>query len=222
MDESKTIYEAVNGPVLAAVPLSARRILDIGCGTGALGERLLDRQPCEVVGITYSEQEAKIASRRLAKVVCADLNNVDFSSLDNFDCAILSHILEHLYRPDEVLERLKRALHPQSVIVVALPNVLFWKQRREFLMGRWRYEDGGIMDRTHFRFFDYWSAGKLLGEAGYEIVATTKDGAFPLTRAGRKLMGPAALSIDRFACNRWPGLFACQFVYLAKLRNGNQ
>jgi len=213
-----TTYHAVNEAVFSLVPVSAARILDIGCGSGTLGEKLRQQRERQIVGITYSQEEAELASGRLSQAICADLNSFDFSPLGQFDCVIMSHILEHLYSPETFLQRLKRVLHPQSVIVVALPNVLFWRQRWEFLMGRWRYRDGGIMDRTHFRFFNCQSSEELLESAGYEILTARYDGAFPLTGVVRKVIGPLGKKVDGFMCTRLPGLFAFQFVYLAKMK----
>lgn len=218
MEKAQTIYDGLNEGVLAFVPLSATRILDVGCGTGALGARLRQDRERSIVGITYSLQESELASGRLSQVICADLNSFDFSSLGEFDCVILSHILEHLYSPENLLERLKGVLGPESVVVVALPNVVWWKQRMQFLIGNWRYEDWGILDRTHFRFFDMQSSEELLRHAGYEIIHIKRDGPFPVSKSIRKLIGPLAARMDRFICKVAPGLFAFQFVYLARIR----
>ena len=219
MEKALTIYDGVNEEVLSFVPTTAIRILDVGCGTGVMGERLCLNQDRSIVGITYSEREADLASTRLSKVYCADLNVFDFDQLGTFDCVILSHILEHLYFPETVLERVKAVLGKNSVVIVALPNVLLWKQRLAFLFGRWRYEDWGILDRTHFRFFDRRSSADLLEQAGYEILKGLPVGPFPLIRAPfRKWMGPIAVKIDRLMARLAPGLFAFQFVYLARAR----
>jgi 2-polyprenyl-3-methyl-5-hydroxy-6-metoxy-1,4-benzoquinol methylase len=194
------------------------RILDVGCGTGVFGERLRRDGQRFVAGITYSAQEAELASGRLSQVYCADLNDFDFGPLGKFDCIILSHILEHLCDPQELLDRLKRALAPESVIVVALPNVVWWKQRLQFLIGRWQYQDWGILDRTHFRFFDKKSSAELLESAGYEILRCKNDGPFPLIKPVRELIGSKAESIDNFTSDLMPGLFAAQFVYLARVK----
>jgi len=218
MGKAQTIYEGVNDCVLSLVPISAIRILDVGCGTGTLGECLLKGRERYVAGITYSRREAELASVRLSQVICAELNNFEFCSLGEFDCVILSHILEHLYSPEDLLERLKCVLGPESVIVVALPNVVWWRQRLQFLIGKWRYQDWGILDRTHFRFFDMQSSEELLEEAGYEILKRKRDGPFPFIGPIRRLIRPFAEGIDRFICRLAPGLFAFQFVYLAKIR----
>jgi len=216
--EGLTIYEGIDESVLSLVPASAIRILDVGCGTGALGECLLRNSQRYVAGITYSEREAELASSRLSHVICADLNNFDFCPLGKFDCVIMSHILEHLYSPSSVLERLKCILNPESVIVVALPNVVWWKQRAQFLIGRWRYQDWGILDRTHFRFFDQRSSEELLVDSGFEILKRSFDGASPFIKPVRHLMGSWARKIDRLTSETVPGLFAVQFSYLARMK----
>jgi len=218
MGKALTVYDGINEGILSLVPTTADRILDVGCGTGTTGEFLCQQRERCVVGITYSTQEAEMASPRLSQVIRAELNNFDFCPLGRFDCVILSHILEHLYSPSDLLARLKCVLGPDSVIVVALPNVLWWKQRLEFLLGRWRYQDSGILDRTHFRFFDLQSSKELLEQAGYEILATKREGPLPFIRPVRKVMGPFAARIDRLMCRLLPGLFAFQFVYLARVR----
>lgn len=57
-EAAKLVYGAVNAPVLSAIPAGARRVLDVGCGTGSLGQALKQRQAVEVVGLTYSDAEA--------------------------------------------------------------------------------------------------------------------------------------------------------------------
>jgi len=217
MGRPLTIYSGVNDAVLSYVPISANRILDVGCGTGTFGEVLRRAREREVVGITYSREEADLAEKRLTAVYCADLNNFDLTTLGRFDCVVMSHVLEHLYRPDEFLKQVRNILEPNGAIVVALPNVVVWWQRVQFLLGRWRYTDWGILDRTHFRFFDLCSSAELLGEAGYEVVMRRCDGRFPLIKPIRPFIGNLANRIDRFMSELVPGMFAMQFLYLAKI-----
>jgi len=216
-----TIYEGVNEQVFSLIPMSANRILDVGCGTGDLGERLRKQRDCFIAGITYSEQEAEIASRRLSQVICTNLNQYGFEDLGKFDCVILSHVLEHLYRPEEVLARLKNVLEPASVIIVALPNVLWWRQRLEFLAGKWRYRDCGLLDRTHYRFYDRTSSRQLLEQAGYEVLRSARWGNFLNIEKIRKVIGPVAPAVDNVLTNLAPGLFSFQFVYLARMRRAS-
>ena len=217
MSRPLTIYSGVNDAVLSYVPLSANRILDVGCGTGAFGEALRHQRERLVVGITYSKEEATLAQQTLTNVYCCDLNDFDLSRLGTFDCVVMSHVLEHLYHPDEFLLKVKEILEPGGVIVVALPNVLVWRQRIQFLIGRWRYQDWGTLDRTHFRFFDLKSSAELLRDSGYQILQRRCDGRFPLVKPFRPLIGSWARQIDRLTSELCPGLLAMQFLYLAKI-----
>ena len=212
------IYESVNQPVLLKVPKTAKRVLDIGCGTGTLGKQIQQDLNCEVIGITYAESEANLASKCLSQVIVRDLNSFNPAGLGQFDCIICSHILEHLYQPQKLLNQLRQSLNYDGVLIVALPNVLFWKQRLEFLKGNFKYQEGGLMDRTHFRFFDWETAHELLDKSGYKILDFEADGAFPLP-GFRKLFPKLGLWIDRAATKQFPGLFGLQFVFVCRTRD---
>jgi SAM-dependent methyltransferase len=206
------IYGAVNLPVAARVPESARRVLDLGCGTGALGAHLKRQPGREVVGVTFSEEEAREARTRLDEVLVCDLEEFDPASLGRFDCVVCSHVLEHLTRPEELLRRLRASLSGGGVLVVALPNVLHWRQRLAFLRGRFEYTDGGLMDRTHYRFYDWRTARALLADSGYALTAGEADGGFPLSRFV-PLFGRA---LDRAALRLGPGVFGVQFIMVGR------
>jgi len=203
------IYQSINPAVYRRVPADVGRLLDIGCGGGAFGSAVKRATPCTVVGVTYSEAEAQEARTRIDHVVVADLNTFDPAALGEFDCIVCSHVLEHLLDPRQVLSRLRGCLAPGGRLVIALPNVLFWKQRLQFLAGRFRYTDGGLMDRTHVRFFDWESAGQLARDTGLATIERGADGGFPLSR----LLGPRlSAMVDQWALQRWPGLFGFQFL----------
>lgn len=210
--KSALTYGSVNPAVLSRVPPSARRILDVGCGTGVLGRVLKDQSSGRyVAGITHAEQEADRAREVLDHVVIADLEAYDFANLGQFDCVICSHVLEHLRNPAEVLARMRGLLTPSGVIVIALPNVLYWRQRLQFLMGRFRYTEGGLMDNTHVVFFDWATAQGLIDRAGLRLSACTSDGGFP----GSRFFGAAGPVLDAVSLRVAPGLMGTQFVLVA-------
>jgi SAM-dependent methyltransferase len=206
------IYEALNLPVMERVPRGARRVLDLGCGTGALGRELKARGACEVVGVTGSDEEAALAASRLDEVLVRDLNEFDPRPLGRFDCVVCSHALEHLYRPERLLSLVRENAAGGGALVVALPNVLHWRQRLEFFRGSFRYTEGGLMDRTHFRFYDWTTARALLAESGWAVTEREACGGFPLSRL-LPLVGPA---LDRAALRLSPGMFGFQFVLVAR------
>src|ERR1700712_3083906 len=134
--KSSLLYGSVNPAVLSRVPEASRRILDVGCGTGSLGAALKQGHDSRyVAGITHSDREAERAREVMDQVVVADLESHDFRDLGAFDCIICSHVLEHLRNPSVVLSRLATLLAPGGSVLVALPNVLYWRQRLQFLRG---------------------------------------------------------------------------------------
>lgn len=208
---NNAIHDSINVPVLANIPPSVRRVLDLGCGTGALGRELKRRQSVEVIGITKSADEAAVAEKNLDRVLVQDLETFELDQLDRFDCVVCSHVLGYLDHPRNLLRSVRAVLAPAGILVVAIPNVLFWRQRWHFLRGKFRYTVGGVMDSTYRRFFDWESAQMLLPSAGYSVVSAEVDGGFPGSRrlAFRRLL-------DRLALKVSPGLFAWQFVIVGK------
>lgn len=205
-------YGSVNAAILARVPSESRRILDVGCGTGLLGQALKGQQAQrQVVGITHSNEEAEQARKCLDQVLVEDLETCDFKGIGSFDCVICSHVLEHLRNPDQVLSRLQDVLTPGATLLIALPNVLYWRQRLQFLAGRFRYTQGGLMDSTHLVFFDWTTARHLVSKAGLRLLSSSAEGGIP----GSRFLGAAGPVLDAIGLRLAPGLLATQFVLVA-------
>jgi len=206
-----TVYEALNQAVLDAIPTMARRVLDLGCGSGALGREVRARLGASVTGVSASPEEVARAKTVLNTVLHQDLDAWDGQGVDHpFDVIVCSHVLEHLRDPEGLLRNLSRKSAKETTLVVALPNVLHWRQRAQFLRGSFRYSDGGIMDRTHLRFFDWKSARDLLERSGWTVSRASATGHAPGVWRVPSL-GPA---LDRWCCRIFPGLFGDQFVLL--------
>ena len=143
-------YENARPEVQALVPRNARRVLDLGCASGALGAALKARQGCAVVGVEVDPLYAARARERLDEVVEADLETfvpetlnhpqgdgeTPFGPLNHpqrgltpfgpFDCVVAADVLEHVREPLAVLRRAAAALAPGGSAVVSLPNVRYW------------------------------------------------------------------------------------------------
>ncbi len=206
------IYGSVNPPVFSRLPREAGRILDVGCGDGTLARAIRDEWPAAITGITHSPAEAERAEEVMERVLVTDLDRFDGAGLDRFDCVVCSHVLEHLADPWRLLRVLRPFLRPGGVLLVALPNLLFWRNRLALLAGRFRYADGGLMDRTHCKFFDWQTAAELVTQAGFTLTERSAHGAWP----GSHLLGPLKAPLDRIAESAFPGLFGWQFVIVAQ------
>lgn len=156
--------------VQALVPTAARRVLDVGCAAGLLGEALKARGVEEVCGIECDPEIAAHAAKRLDKVIVGDVETLAEDLPANyFDCIVLADVLEHLRDPQTILEKLRTSLTEDGLIVASIPNVGHWSVLRGLLEGRWQYEKAGILDRTHLRFFTRQTILHLFNEAGFRV-----------------------------------------------------
>lgn len=194
------------------------RILDVGCGTGNRG-KFLKRQGNECFGITISGREAEIAQKELDGVIVTDVEITTSLPFDEdfFDTIIFADVLEHLRNPEHILTLVKQYLKPGGKIIASIPNVANFVVRMNLLRGRFDYEQTGILDNTHIRFYTLKTARSLLTSAGYEILDTkftNWNWSFPkwITRPFNFCEWEIREQMTRW----WPAFFATQFVFYAK------
>jgi glycosyltransferase involved in cell wall biosynthesis len=145
-----------NPDPLGRVPLSARAVLDVGCGAGSLGQAFKRMNPsARVLGIEQDPEMARIAAERLDQVALTDIeqNPLPFNLNIPLDCLIYGDVLEHLRDPWRVLKIQAEALARHGTALICVPNVEHWSVVARLLGGGWDYEPSGIMDRTHLRWF---------------------------------------------------------------------
>lgn len=198
------------------------RVLDVGCADGYIARELVARG-CTVHGIEFDRCAAEVAREHCVDVLVADVDTVEALPWDDmrFDVILCMDILEHLKDPTRALRMLGEYLAPGALVVVTLPNVANWWIRFRLLRGKWQYDDVGILDRTHLRFYDLTGARSLLETAGYTIRTldvTPGVGAwapyhYTIGAVLRRL--GVAERVD-YRLSRWfPRLFAYQFVFSA-------
>ena len=163
-------YEFARPELLALVPESAERVLDVGCGAGRLGEALKARQAARVVGIEVVPEAARRARGRLDEVFEGDAETLELSFEDGaFDCVVCGDVLEHLRDPERFLERVRGWLVPDGRVVASLPNVRHHSVVSALLDGNWSYEPAGLLDETHLSFFTRRDMVDLFERAGFQV-----------------------------------------------------
>jgi 2-polyprenyl-3-methyl-5-hydroxy-6-metoxy-1,4-benzoquinol methylase len=219
---SDKIYANAGNPdVVKLVGRERRTVLDVGCGAGANAALLRLRDPeKKVYGVTGAVGEAELARTHMERCWVADLERPlpDDLLRRRFDCIIFSHVLEHLRDPADLVRRLSDQLEPDGECVIALPNVLYWRERWDFVRGRFEYRASGTLDDTHLRFFTYYTAaGYLLGKApALQVVERRVTGSVPLWILRRRLLSPGMRQwIDLRGCTLRPNLFGTQILIRA-------
>jgi SAM-dependent methyltransferase len=100
---------------------SGSLFLDFGCGAGKMLDRMRARG-CMTVGMDFSERalgEVRSKGHVALPVVAAGWDALAESSVD---FVRMNHVLEHLYRPDDVLQRLRMKMRPGARLHIAVPN----------------------------------------------------------------------------------------------------
>jgi SAM-dependent methyltransferase len=194
-------YELFRSELLSLIPQPPGAVLDIGCGTGNLLNHLKHHGATFTVGIEYVEAvAAEAAGRAVADVIhCLDVENDALPyERDRFDCIVMSHVLEHMVDPWHALPKVLTMLKPGGTFVGAIPNVRYFPVIRDLVFGgRFDYQQSGVLDRTHLRFFTRKSITELLEGAGLKIVTIEPE------ITGKKATRVARLSaglLDDFAC----------------------
>lgn len=146
--------------------------LDIGCAAGVLGAGLQEAgivSACD--GIEAHPAAARLAATRLRRVWPGSLESVaDTLAWQGYALIILADVLEHLVDPWAALRLLHARSAPGCRLLLSVPNVRHYKVLLPLaLRGEFRYEDAGIMDRTHLHFFTRASLEETLHECGWAV-----------------------------------------------------
>ncbi len=165
-------YEFARPEILEMIPATARRVLDVGCGAGRLGESLKARQAAEVWGIEREAEVARLAEGRLDHVVAANVEELDAAkelAEAEFDTIVFADVLEHLRGPEEVLKTVRPWLTPDGRVIASIPNARHHSVLTGLFEGNWTYEAAGLLDHDHLRFFTRREIEKLFYRAGFRI-----------------------------------------------------
>jgi len=185
------------------------RVLDVGCSSGYLARPLLERG-CTVVGIELDESAAAAARELGVEVLVGDVETLELPFPPaSFDVVLCGDLIEHLRDPRRFLERARPTLRASGRLVLSTPNVANWSIRAGLLLGRWRYTDRGILDRTHAHLFTKKTLVETLTAAGFRVIEL--DFTLPVPVVGTPLVEKAAHAVGRLR----PSLLAYQFVVAA-------
>lgn len=211
----------VSGMLADLVPLGAR-VLDVGCGTGALSVVLRDERHAAVVGIEPDVVRAARAAERGIDVHAGVLTPALQATLGTFDVAVYADVLEHLADPLAELVKVAPFVRPEGIVIVSVPNVAHWSVRLNLLRGRFRYERFGIMDATHLRWFTEETIRQLMDQAGLDVVSIQRTAGTMLLcyRETRLATIPERWRsrVVRRLSRRFPRLFGCQHIVVGRFR----
>jgi 2-polyprenyl-3-methyl-5-hydroxy-6-metoxy-1,4-benzoquinol methylase len=157
--------------MLKLIPKSAKRVLEVGCGTGDFSVSVKRKTGAECWAIEYQPDIAEKAARVLDRVLTGDIDtNIPELPEGYFDVIVANDVLEHLVHPWTTLELLRPKLAPGGVVVASIPNIRFLPALAQIVFRRdFPLDDQGVFDRTHLRWFTRKSIPRMFQAAGYEV-----------------------------------------------------
>jgi 2-polyprenyl-3-methyl-5-hydroxy-6-metoxy-1,4-benzoquinol methylase len=173
--KEKDYFTGTRHDIISLLPKkSDQKVLEIGAGGGdTLVYIKKNNLAQEVVGfelfkIPNSNQENEL----IDSFIFGDIENENIPVQENyFDVIILADVLEHLIDPWAAFNKIIKYLKPSGQILVSLPNIREINTLlKVFFLGDFRYNDGGVLDKTHLRFFCKKNMKKLLETGNTKIV----------------------------------------------------
>lgn len=168
-------YTVVNRELLSLMPLDANQIVEVGCMLGNLAQAYLELNPkCHYTGIDIDFDYVGEAKKHCHTAIAADVEKLDeniWKQLEKADCWVFGDTLEHLRDPWKVLNKInqKMKLRGGGTLVACVPNAQHWSIQMRLNNGAFRYEEAGLLDRTHLRWFTRTTLIELFNSTGFNV-----------------------------------------------------
>jgi len=160
-DEGDFVFVPERIPLFVAAIGRGKRVLDLGCRSGALTRHFLDGN--SVVGVDVDPAALEKAAALGIEPVRANVEEPLPFEDASFDAVVAGELFEHLRFPDALVAEIRRVLRGGGVLAGSVPNAIRVQSRLRFLRGR-PPED----DPTHLRMFSPAAMRELL--AGFDAV----------------------------------------------------
>jgi len=187
------------------------RALQVGCSGTGLVDGLRGRG-YHVTGVDLPVGEE--AAGHFDEFVPADVEGGLPGSLPaDYDIAIAADVLEHVRDADMLLQQIGQRVTAGGTVIISVPNFGHWYPRLRTVFGVFDYDQRGILDKTHVRFFTRRSLLRMVRKNGFTVTELQVTGT-PLDVLGsaRNPLRRAAAAVDRLLVRLRPTLFGYQFV----------
>lgn len=194
------------------LPQTATNILEIGAASGQTLRWIKTIYPDAVTtGVELNSGMAAELSRNADVAIIGNVSEC-MPRLKTYDLILLLDVLEHLVDSASALLNVRRLLAPGGHIVVSLPNIAHLSVVIPLLFRRqFTYQDAGILDRTHLRFFVEGTAVGLMNDANLKVSKGLISG----------LQGRKARMLDRLSMGLLRHHLTKQYIMLGEPIDGD-
>ncbi len=160
--------------------LKVHRVLDLGCGNGAL-TRVIAEAGFNVLGCDADREGVELAEKAGGRFIVASVYDdpADLGT-DRFDAVISAEVIEHLFSPRRLLTFSASVLKPHGYLVVTTPYHGYLKNLMLALFNKWDRHADPLWEGGHIKFFSRKTLCRLLEQEGFDIVNFEGLGRFPL------------------------------------------
>ena len=156
-----------------------RTICDLGCGNGHIAGRLASLG-YEVTGIDASRSGIRIAQHAYPNVKFVEaLINRELTGFDSFDLVVSSDVIEHLYRPSDLIEAAFSLLKPGGHILLGTPYHGYLKNLALAMTGRMESHFSALHDGGHIKFFSVKTLSRLMTAHSFDDLSFSFYGRAP-------------------------------------------
>lgn len=169
------IHELHNPDLLKLIPNNSKKVIEIGCSSGALAREFKKLAPgVDYLGVEVDPNYIIQAQRYCDSTLVMDIEQADdafWQENSSRDCWIFGDTLEHLQNPWAVLAKIHAVMPNDGVVVACIPNAQHWTLQVKLSVGDFRYEEDGLLDKTHLRWFTRQTIVEMFDQAGFAIEA---------------------------------------------------
>jgi 2-polyprenyl-3-methyl-5-hydroxy-6-metoxy-1,4-benzoquinol methylase len=187
------------------------RVLDVGVGRPRLAGALRDRGH-RVTGV--AAVATPMAEKFVDDLATGDLDHgLPHGGGGPYELVVAADTLEHVRNPARLLRQMADELTPGGRLIVTLPNFGHWYPRLRTVVGAFDYDQRGILDTTHVRFFTRRSILRMIKKSGLVVTRMETTG-LPLDVVlGRPSVAKRVLArLDSALVRLRPTMFAYEFV----------
>lgn len=148
-------------------------VLELGCYSGIMTNYMKNQLGCQVYVCEIDSQAIQFARQFAQDSWEGDIETLEWAEKFKnvkFDYVICADVLEHLKDPQRVLKSAKDLLKEDGSVLISMPNVAHNSVIYGLLHNQFQYAEYGLLDRTHLRFYTYFSLKKMCAEAGFTPV----------------------------------------------------
>jgi 2-polyprenyl-6-hydroxyphenyl methylase/3-demethylubiquinone-9 3-methyltransferase len=163
----------------APVP-GERRMLDLGCGKGAI-TAYIHAQGHPIIGVDFASDAIEYAHAHFPEVPVHLASAYDDirAKYGEFDIVLSTEVIEHLYDPLAYAKTIRSALRPGGLAIISTPYHGYFKNVLIALAGKWDDHHTSNRLHGHIKFFSVRTLKALLEAANLAVLKVERVGRLP-------------------------------------------